>query len=135
MKKIEKPQRILWVENVGFLAIIFMSWVDDLDLFHYSHHIYGADLPFNWVETAVATVFVLLVWLLVHVSTRKLLARLHYLESYLKVCAWCRKIGHGDDWLSMEQFFSSELDIKTNHGICPECSRKLLPDETKSSSA
>ena len=130
MSKIEKPQRILWYENLGFLAIIIMAWLDNL--LNFSHQLYGAGAQSHWVETAVETIIVLLVWLPVHVSTRKLLARLHYLESYLRICAWCRKIGRGDDWLDMEEYFANELDIKTSHGICPECKQKVLSDEKKS---
>ena len=129
MKRIEKPQRILGFENIGFLAIIIMSWLDDL--LDFSNHIYGTDSGFNWVESVVETIIVLLVWLPVHIFTRRLLARLHYLESYLRVCAWCRKIGHGEEWLSMEQYFANELDVETNHGICPDCAKRVMPGEKR----
>jgi hypothetical protein len=130
MRKIEKPQRILWFENLGFLAIIIMLWLDNLPAL--SYHLHPTKVRFDWTEGAVETILVLLVWLPVHVFTRRLLARLHYLESYPRICAWCRKIGRGEEWLSMEDYFSKELDIKTNHGICPDCSKKILADETKS---
>ena len=126
MKHLNHPQRVLWYENLGFLAIILLSWANELlDL---PQHIFGGQTRANWRESAMETVVVLLVWFAVHVVTKKLLARLHYLEEFLRVCAWCRKVSHGDEWLPVEQYFKQGFRIETSHGICPDCARKMKPE-------
>jgi hypothetical protein len=123
-----KPQRILWYEASGFLFIIVLSWVDEL--FNLPSLLFGGTEHSNWREAAMETIIVLTVWLIVFLLTRRLLARLYYLEKFLRVCAWCRKIGRGDEWLSMEQYFDKDFDVKTSHGLCPACAKKMMPDES-----
>ena len=120
----KQPQRILWYENLGFLAIILLSWAGEwLDV---PQHVFGGTPHGDWQESATETLLVVLVWAAVHVSTKRLLARLHYLEGFLRVCAWCRKIGHGEDWLPLEQYFAKGFAVETSHGICPACAEKEM---------
>ena len=101
MTNLKKPQRMLWYENIGFLAIIILSWANELlDL---PRHVFGGNTQVNWHESAMESFLVLVVWVSVHVVTRRLLARLYYLEGSLRICAWCRKVGYEDKWLSLEQ--------------------------------
>ena len=74
------------------------------------------------------TILILLIWAFVHSLTRRLVARLHYLEGMLRVCAWCRKVGHGERWMELEQYFAEDFQIGTTHGVCPECLKKLEED-------
>ncbi len=100
-------ERILWYENLGFLALILLFWANELlDL---PRLLFGGKTRMNWREAALESLLALAVWLVVHLLTRRLLARLHYLERFLKVCAWCWKIGDGDDWLPMEQYFFTQV--------------------------
>ena len=55
---------------------------------------------------------------------RRLLRRLHHLEEFVLVCSWCRKVGHGGEWLTMEEYFGSKFDTHTTHGVCPACARQ-----------
>ena len=48
--------------------------------------------------------------------TRRLVLRLHYLEEFLRVCSWCRKLSAGTEWIPVEEFFE-----QTSHGMCPAC--------------
>ena len=48
-------------------------------------------------------------------------ARLFHLEGFLKVCAWCQKVEHGDSWFPIAEFFQQRFDARTSHGMCPEC--------------
>jgi hypothetical protein len=65
--------------------------------------------------------FILAVWLLVMASTRRILERVKYLEGFLKVCAWCRRIDHKGSWMPLEEFMKQGFDTPTSHGICQEC--------------
>jgi hypothetical protein len=102
---------ILWYESAGFLMLILLSWLDE---FHES-----------WHESAVESLAVLGVWLVVFYFTRRLVSRLYYLEGFLPVCAWCKKINHEEQWVPLEKYFSDGFHTETTHGMCPECARKV----------
>jgi hypothetical protein len=59
-------------------------------------------------------------------KTYLVVSRLSYLESFLHVCAWCRKIEYNDRWLSLEAHFEQKTGGTVSHGICPECSKQVL---------
>ena len=123
MKKVNKPQLILWYEDLGFFGIIILSWLNEMiDL---PHHLFGGNTQINWRESAMETLVVLVVWILVHRVTKKLLKRLYYLEGFIRICAWCRKVNHDDEWLPIEQYFERGFDMKTSHAMCPECAKKM----------
>lgn len=111
--------RLLWYEAIGFLAIIVLSWVNEL-----------SDLPFvvggipyvpNWRESALETAIVLLAAIPVMIFTKRLVSRLYHLESFLRVCAWCKKLERDGEWLPLEEFFASTFQTETSHGMCQAC--------------
>ncbi len=128
MKTTRKAQHILAYESLGFAAIILLSWVDEV--FSLPYRLFGGVGHSNWRESMLETAVVLVVWAGVYGLTQRLLKRLHYLEGFLRVCAWCRKIGHEDEWLPLEQYFDRHLDTKTTHAICPGCARSVMTQET-----
>lgn len=56
------------------------------------------------------------------------MAHLLYLEGFLRVCAWCRKVGYNDKWLTLEDYFDAGFHVGTTHGMCPDCFRKMEED-------
>jgi hypothetical protein len=56
---------------------------------------------------------------------RRIFLKLRYLKQFFRVCAWCRRINIEGNWISLEEFFEQDPNIKVSHGICPECSEKL----------
>lgn len=121
--KSKSRESILWVEAIGFGSLTLFVWATEM--LQISHFLFGEQVGINWLRLSLRTFMVLLVWVIVHLATRRLLARLRHLEEYLRVCAWCRRIGHRDEWMTMEDYFGSALDTKTTHGMCPECSARL----------
>jgi hypothetical protein len=121
----KKSRRILWYQASGFLLIIALSWLDEL--WSLPSRLFGGVEHSNWHESALETTIILAVWLPIFVLTKRLLARLFYLEHFLRICAWCRKIGHDDQWLPIEEYFSSGFQVETSHSICPECAREHFP--------
>jgi hypothetical protein len=114
---------ILWFEGFGFLMIIVLTWADDL--LNLPYHLFGGVSQSHWRSSLLQTEVVLLVWFVVHRQTSRVLTRLHYLERMLRMCAWCRKINDGEDWVAMEQFFSTKFDTRTSHGMCPACAAAM----------
>jgi hypothetical protein len=117
-----KARRILWGESLGFLFLIALSWLNEL--ISLPHLLFGGGPHANWHEAALESFFLLTVWFAVFSFTKRLLARLYYLEGFLRVCAWCRKIGHEGEWTSLENYFRQGFDIQTSHGMCPQCQEK-----------
>ena len=124
MKHEQSRYRILRAEAIGFSSIIVLSWLTELIRLPYL--LFAESFTPNWERALLRTVVVLAVWRWVHVGTRRILQRLHYLEEFLLVCSWCRRIGHEGKWVSTEKYFGSQFDMQTTHGMCPECSEKML---------
>jgi hypothetical protein len=121
--KNKRRETILWVEGVGFGLLVLFAWLTEI--MHLPQVLFADSSNFNLGRALLRTAVILVVWIAVHLSTRRLLQRLHHLEEFLKVCSWCRKIGHEGEWMTMEDYFGSELATKTSHGICPDCSRSM----------
>ena len=110
--------QIVAVELIGFLAIIALSWANEL--FGLPSLIFGGGHRVNWPESVLETVIIALVAIPVLVLTRRLVLRLHYLEEFLRVFGWCRKLNAGNEWIPGE-FFERTFDTRTSHGMCPTC--------------
>jgi hypothetical protein len=117
-----KHERILWVEAAAFSLIIALSWLTEA--IRIPHLLYGETFIPNWHRAILRTVVILLIWLWVNVATRRLLKRLHYLEEFLRVCSWCRRVRYEGEWLEMEKYLKSKFATKTSHGVCPACLQK-----------
>jgi hypothetical protein len=128
----KRTQRILWYESLGFLFLIALSWLNEL--LSLPHLIFGGGAQSNWHEAAMESTALLIVWGVVIVFTKRLMRKLFYLDGFLRVCAWCRKIGHEDEWTTLEDYFSRGFAIETSHGMCPDCLAKWA-EETKEQAA
>lgn len=66
----------------------------------------------------------------VHERTAELesaLAQVKRLQGLLPICAWCKKVRDDEHyWLSVEEYIVRYTDARFSHGICPECSARLL---------
>jgi|SRR4051812_47309911 hypothetical protein len=123
----KKSSTVLWYECMGFASIIILLWLDEFvgaaqTLFGGEPHVR------DWRDCAMTTLMVLYVWAIVFGFTKKMVDHLHYLEGLLRICAWCRKVGHAEKWMKVEDYFEKDFHIQTTHGMCPECLRKLKED-------
>jgi hypothetical protein len=121
--KARSREYILWIEGIGFSLIIALIW--SAEFLQMPHLLFSEPPTFLLGRALVRSLVILSVWAAVHLATRRLLKRLHQLEEYLLVCAWCRKIGHEGEWMTTEKYFGSAFSTLTTHGICPECSRTV----------
>jgi len=115
--------RVLRVQSLGFLVIIAVSLLNeflDLRSLILENHPYISEFGGSALEMLI----VLVVWLLVVGATRRVLQRVHYLEGFPRVCAWCHHICFKSRWVRFEEFLNREFDTPTTHGICPSCAQK-----------
>ena len=111
---------ILLCQSFGFIAIIALSWFDEvigLRSLVFGNNPYISDFR----ESVLEMLFVLAVWLIVAGTTQRLLARVSKLEKYLRVCAWCHRVGMEKEWMQWEEFMARRFETRTSHGICDEC--------------
>lgn len=110
--------------------IILMSWLDEM--FEVPSRIFGRSfgLGGNWHEAAWESVIVILVAIPVLILTTSLIKHLHYLESFIRVCAWCRKINLNNNWVPLETYLGQNKEVEFTHGICDCCAQKMLSEET-----
>jgi hypothetical protein len=117
-------QKLLARESIGFVVIIGLSWfneVIDLRSLILGNHPYISDFRESTLEMLV----VLTVWFLVLRSTHRVVTRVRHLEGFMRVCAWCRRIGIEGHWMPLETYFAQN-ETRTSHGICEECMHKQM---------
>jgi hypothetical protein len=110
--------RILSYQAIGFLTIIALSWINELGNLP---HVIGLQYVPNWRESFLETLIVLVVAIPVMALNRRLVSRLYYLEGFLRVCAWCKKLEHNGEWIPVEEFFEHKFQTETSHGMCLAC--------------
>lgn len=115
-------ETVLRRENLGFALILLINWA--AEIMRLPHLLYNDPVEFNWFRVLLRSAVVIGVWAWVYFTTRGLIRRLHHLEEFMLVCSWCRKVGHDGEWLTMEQYFGTNFDTQTSHGVCPECAQK-----------
>lgn len=123
MTKNSQLTRIVLYQNLGFLCILTICYLDDL--LKLPSLIFSAH-PFAFVyrQSTLNILLVLAVWLLVSRSTRRILDRIQYLEKFMRVCAWCRRINFKGEWMPLEEFMRQSFDTPTTHGICKDCLKR-----------
>jgi hypothetical protein len=120
MKKNSQLTRIVLYQNLGFLGIMVICYLDDLlklPALLFSDHPFA----FLFRRTTLEILLVLAVWFIVSTSTRRILDRVRYLEKFMRVCAWCRRINFQGEWMPLEEFMRQGFDTPTTHGICTGC--------------
>lgn len=62
-------------------------------------------------------------------SLRRALAEIKVLETFLPICAQCKKIRNKDgSWQQLESYFGQQMNTQFSHGYCPECARRVMEE-------
>lgn len=124
MKSSNPHLKIIAVEVLSFGLIICVSWANETLAF--AQRIWGESFSTNWHEALLETCVVILVAVPTVGLTWKIVKRLHYLEGFSRICAWCGKVGEDEEWLTTDEFFKKAFLKETSHGICPACADSIL---------
>ena len=119
MRKSRPGSQVISLELVGFAIIIALSWANELA--GLTRLLLGGQQQNDWRESVIEKLVVVAVAVPVVVLTSRIVSRLHYLERFLRICAWCKKLNRGDEWIPVEEFFERGFDTTTSHGMCSEC--------------
>ena len=61
---------------------------------------------------------------------KKSMARVKVLSGLLPICASCKKIRDDQGyWKRIEAYIHEHSEAQFSHGICPECAKKIYPEE------
>ncbi|SRR6056297_1323922 len=116
-------KKILIFESIGFGLIIIFLWLEEiLDIPHY---IMGAPpTHVNLSECLLETIVIMILYGIIMYYTIKFMAKIRYLEGFLRVCSFCKRIEVDGEWITLEKFMSNYSDAILSHGICRECVEK-----------
>ena len=110
---------MITAQVVGYLVVISLIWIDELTNLPLSMG--DPEHVANLHEAALETAAVLAVAIPTLLVTYRITKRLFYLENFLLVCSWCKRIGQDEKWVTQEQFLDARFHTHTTHGICPDC--------------
>jgi hypothetical protein len=64
------------------------------------------------------------------IDLQKALSEVKKLSGFLPICASCKKIRNDKGyWQQVEEYISDHSEALFSHSICPDCMRKLYPEE------
>ena len=116
-------KRITQLIMVAFAGIILISWADEI--YDLPYLLYGAEpTPANYFEASMETGWALFVMFLVLASTQALLKQIRYLEGFLPVCSFCKKIRVGKEWVPIEHYLHEHSRVEMTHSLCAVCARE-----------
>jgi hypothetical protein len=120
-------RRVIASVVCGFILIVLLIWVDEF----YDLNATRDGISFKTLrlaETLVETVLILMLALATVMYLLRFIRRIKHLEGLLPVCASCKNIRVGDQWIPIEAYIAEHSDALFSHGICPDCARKLYGD-------
>jgi hypothetical protein len=129
----DKWSFILWNEAMGFSVLIVLSWL--AELLRIPQYLFKEPFTPDYERAALRSVVILLIWLWVNLVTRRLLKRLHYLEEFIRMCGWCRRVCYNGEWLQMEKYLNTQYRMHTTHGVCPDCLKGQKEEIKKANSS
>ncbi len=120
--------RVLLYQALGFLLVTGLVWVDELaDL---PHNLLGAAArPPNYREGILESCAVFILALGTLLWTRRALMEIRYLEGFLPMCSFCKRIRVEDRWVPIDQYVTDHSAAVVSHGLCPDCLRRNYPAE------
>jgi hypothetical protein len=114
--------RIVLFESFAFLFIAVVAWIGEGVI---EPILFGKNFKHNWADPLIQTCATVIVAVPTLIGSWCLSKRLHYLEGFTRICAWCRRVNINNNWVSIEIFLRNRFRAQTTHGICPMCTLRL----------
>ena len=122
--KVFITKKVLLYEAIGFLAIIIITWASEV--FDIPYFLLGSPPSLvNVREAGFESGCVLVLGIAVMAITWNFLNHIKYLEGFLVVCAFCKRIRIGEDnWVPIEEFVTDRAEVEFSHAYCPSCTEE-----------
>jgi len=130
MSKRALTRNVLLFTGTGFGVAVGLLWCNEL--FDLPHKLLAAPAtPINWRESLLESAAILAVAAGVMSWTHRALARIRYLEGFLQMCMFCRKIHVDGKWVPFEEYITQRSEAVFSHGLCEDCMVKQYPEFAK----
>lgn len=121
-------RKILLYEGLGFAVLIVLIWANEL-----------LDIPYlilgspptkvNLREAFFESICILIMACMVLGLTQQFVKHIKYLEGFIVVCAFCKKVRVAEDtWVPIEQFVRDRAEVEFSHSFCPSCGEEHYGD-------
>ena len=136
MTKNKLTARTISYQLIGYGVLLFLIAGDEL--FDFPHHIFGVPAtPVNWAETFIEGSYIVLLCVFTVYLSVRYLKRIKFLEGFLPICSFCKKIRKENEWTALEKYMRDHSEALFSHGVCPDCAAKYYGehlDQEKESS-
>ncbi len=126
MSKRGFTRAVMLYEALAFGLVIAIIWADEL--FDMPYYFFGSVGNVRWQEALWESGLVFLLGVLAIYLTYRDLNRIRYLEGFLPVCSYCKRIRAGEHWIPIEEYISDHSAAYFSHGLCPECLHREYPE-------
>ena len=108
---------------LGFVLLVGFIWADES--FDLSNRLFNQPkASFNIVEAISESGIAICLAFAVVWYTTNLVHHIKYLEGFISLCAFCKKVHVHDNWIPLEEYLTQQTDAEFSHGFCPECAQK-----------
>ena len=127
MTKVIITRKLIVYQLIAYGILLFLIVGDEA--FDFPHTIFGAPAtPVNWNEVVIEAGYVLVLSVFSIYLSWRMLYRVKYLEGFLPICSFCKKIRTGEDWKPIEDYIRKHSEAEFSHGFCEECGKKHYGD-------
>jgi len=104
-------------------------------------HVYTSPIYFAWNMMVRLVSFLVIGWCVSKIrqlldlerettrSLRRSLSQIKVLETFLPICAQCKKIRDEQGvWQQLEVYLGQHSNTQFSHSYCPECARKIMAE-------
>jgi len=115
--------RAISYQLIGYGILLFLIVGDEL--FDFPHRIFGAPAtPANWTEAVIEGIYIVVLCGFTLYLSWRFLKEIKFLEGFLPICSYCKKIRKEEKWTSLEEYMTDHSEALFSHGLCPECAEK-----------
>ena len=119
----DAAKKALHYQLIGFGGVLVIFWIDQM--FDIPHQLFGGnETVADWVEAIVESILIIGLCAITVTLTSRLLKRIAYLEGFLHVCCFCKRIRIEEEWIPIEKFLSEKTSLSMSHTYCPDCAQE-----------
>lgn len=118
--------KVIGLTWFGYFAAVAVIWLDEyLNLPAYLGARYSPPRP---AEALLESLSIILMGLISSYILWRLTQRLRYLEGYLSICSYCKRVRQGENWVPLADYITRKSHVVFSHGLCPDCLKEHYGD-------
>jgi len=115
--------RAIAYQLIGYGVLLFL--IVGNELFDFPYLVFGAPAtPVNWIEMVIECMYIVVLCCFTSYLSWRFLKEIKFLEGFLPICSFCKKIRTENKWTSLEEYIHDHSEALLSHGLCPDCAEK-----------